>query len=133
MTPPPARQPGAVIVRYGSATGLDGAGSQLFTQDTSGVAGAAEPFDLLGFALAAGDFDNDGFADLAAGAPFEGVGAIESAGAVTVFYGSAGGLGGAGSQLFTHGTAGVAGRAETFDVRPPRLRARRFRPQEVLS
>src|SRR5918995_1288864 len=107
---------GAVNVLYGSAGGLSGAGSQLFTQDTAGVPGAAEDFDFFGFALAAGDFDNDGFADLAVGAPFESVGAIEAAGAVNVLYGSAGGLSGAGSQLFSQDTAGVPGTAEAFDI-----------------
>src|ERR687898_198232 len=106
---------GAVNVLYGSAGGLSGAGSQLFTQDTAGVPSAAEDFDFFGFALAAGDFDNDGFADLAVGAPFESVGAIEAAGAVNVLYGSAGGLSGAGSQLFTQDTAGVPSAAEDFD------------------
>ena len=53
---------------------------------------AAEAPDLFGSALAAGDFDSDGFADLAAGAPFEAVGSAEGAGAVSVLYGSAGGL-----------------------------------------
>jgi hypothetical protein len=107
---------GAVNVLYGSAGGLSGAGSQLFSQDTAGVAGTAEPFDQFGSALAAGDFDNDGFADLAAGAPFEGVGSIDAAGAVNVLYGSAGGLSGAGSQLFTQDTPGVPGAAEEFDL-----------------
>jgi FG-GAP repeat len=58
---------GAVNVLYGSATGLTGAGSQLFTQDSSGVPGVAEPGDGFGDALAVGDFDGDGFADLAVG------------------------------------------------------------------
>jgi hypothetical protein len=106
------------VIRYTSATGLDGAGSPLFAQDTTGVAGAAEAFDLLGFA--AGDFDNDGFADLAAGAPFEGVGATGSAGAVTAFYGPAGGLGGAGRQLFTQDTAGYRARLRCSTCWAPR-------------
>src|SRR5918995_7031147 len=106
---------GAVNVLYGSAAGLSGAGSQLFSQDTAGVPGAAEPFDEFGAAMAAGDFNGDGFTDLAVGAPSEDVGAIELAGAVNVLYGSAAGLSGAGSQLFSQDTAGVAGTAEPFD------------------
>jgi hypothetical protein len=107
---------GAVTVLYGSAGGLSGANSQLFTQNTAGVGSVAELFDLFGSALAVGDFDNDGFADLAVGAPTESVGAIEGAGAVNVLYGSAGGLSGAGSQLFTQDTPGVPGAAEEFDL-----------------
>jgi hypothetical protein len=46
------------------------------------------------------DFNNDGFIDLAAGAPFEDIGAEVDAGAVNVLYGSADGLTGARSQQF---------------------------------
>jgi hypothetical protein len=38
------------------------------------------------------DFNNDGFADLAVGAPTEAIGNLQGAGAVNVLYGSAGGL-----------------------------------------
>ena len=106
---------GAVNVLSGSAGGLSGAGSQLFTQNTADVPGADEPFDFFGLAVTAGDFDNNGFADLAVGAPFEGVGSSEAAGAVTVLDGSAIGLSGAGSQQFTQDTPDVAGAAEAFD------------------
>ena len=107
---------GAVTVLFGSAAGLSGAGSQLFTQDTPGVGSTAESFDGFGFALAAGDISGDGFADLAVGAPFESVGSIEEAGAVNVLFGSAAGLSGAGSQLFTQDTPGVESGAEPFDL-----------------
>jgi hypothetical protein len=98
---------GAVNVVYGSTTGLTGAGSQLFTQDTGGVGSTAEAGDNFGWALAAGDFNNDGFTDLAVGAPGESVGNIISAGAVNVLYGSASGLSGAGSQLVIFNDLGV--------------------------
>jgi FG-GAP repeat len=106
---------GAVNVLYGSATGLTGAGSQLFTQDSSGVPGVAEPGDGFGDALAVGDFDGDGFADLAVGVSLEDVGAVVDAGAVNVLYGTAGGLSGGGSQLFTQDSPGVGSSAETED------------------
>jgi hypothetical protein len=108
---------GAVNVLYGSASGLSGSGSQYFTQNTPGVASSAETPDTFGAALAAGDFDHDGFADLAVGAPGEGVGDITFAGAVNVLYGSAGGLSGSGSgsQYFTQNTSGVASSAENND------------------
>jgi FG-GAP repeat len=88
---------GAVNVLYGSAGGLTGTGSQLFTQ----VAGAVETGDRFGFALALGDFNNNGFADLAAGAPLEDVSGTLDAGAVSVLPGSAGGLTTSGGRLFT--------------------------------
>jgi hypothetical protein len=98
---------GAVNVLYGSTGGLTGAGSQLFTQ----VGDPVEDGDGFGWALAVGDFDNDGFADLAVGAPFEDVGSTFEAGAVSILYGSVGGLGTAGGQLFTQ----VGSAPEAFD------------------
>ncbi|MHC1764558.1 MAG: hypothetical protein AB9869_09650 [Verrucomicrobiia bacterium] len=56
--------------------------------------------DRLGTALAAGDFDHDGFKDLAIGAPGETLSGAASAGAVEVFYGEADGL--AGPPQFWH-------------------------------
>ena len=55
------------------------------------------------------DFNNDGFADLAIGVVSENLGAISNGGAVNVLYGSAGGLTGAGSQLFTQSSPRGAG------------------------
>jgi hypothetical protein len=98
---------GAVNVLYGTGGGLRGTGAQAFTQ----VAGAVEEFDQFGSALAAGDFNNNGFADLAAGAPFEAVGSASEAGAVSVAYGSGAGLTTSGGRLFTQ----VAGVVEAFD------------------
>jgi hypothetical protein len=102
---------GAVSVLYGSGGGLTTTGAQTFTQ----VAGAVEIGDLFGAALASGDFDSDGFADLGAGAPGESVGSVIGAGAVSALYGSVGGLTTSGGQLFTQNSAGVPGTAEEFD------------------
>jgi len=107
---------GAINVLYGSAgSGLSGTGSQLFHQDTPGVPGTAESFDFFGDALAPGDFNGDGFADLAVGAPGESVGTLAFAGAVNVLYGSPSGLTATGSQLFTQDSAGIGSSAEEFD------------------
>ena len=96
---------GAVSVLYGSAGGLTTTGGRLFTQ----VGSAAEVQDNFGWALAAGDFNHDGFADLAAGAPGEAVGAVEFAGAVSVLPGSAGWLTTTGGRLFTQVGGAVEG------------------------
>jgi len=47
----------------------------------------------------ASDFNGDGFADLAVAEPQEAIGSITLAGAVSVFYGSATGIGTAGNQF----------------------------------
>ena len=106
---------GAVNVLYGSATGLTAAGDELWTQDTSGIEDTAEADDNFGYALTAGDFNRDGRADLAVGAPYESVGALVEAGAVNVLYGAAGGLTSANDELWHQGIAGVEGGAETGD------------------
>ena len=106
---------GAVNVLYGGAPGLTGSGSQFFTQNTPGVASTAEADDEFGSALAAGDFNNDGFADLAVGVLGESVGTVTSAGAVNVLYGDASGLTGSGSQYFTQNTPGVDDSPELLD------------------
>ena len=74
---------------------------------SSRAGGATEANDAFGGALAAGDFDQDGFADLAAGASGEDLGA----GVVSVLFGSSGGLTRAGGQLFTQ----VGGAVEAID------------------
>ena len=84
---------GAVNVLYGSADGLT-ASSEVFTQGSGGVEGAAEQDDSFGAAVAKGNFNGDEFFDVAVGAPGERVGSIGFAGAVNVLYGSEDGLGG---------------------------------------
>jgi hypothetical protein len=106
---------GAVNVLYGTPTGLAGDGSQLFTQDSAGVGGAAEQGDAFGQALATGDFNQDGFADLAIGNPGEDVDGVAGGGAINVLYGSAGLLTGVGSQLFTQDSPGVGDALEDGD------------------
>jgi FG-GAP repeat len=106
-----AGQVGAVNVLYGTGGGLRGTGAQAFFQ----VGGVVQDGDQFGAALAAGDFNHDGFTDLAAGAPFEDVGSASNAGAVSVLYGSGGGLTTTGGQLFTQNSAGVPGTAERGD------------------
>ena len=100
---------GAVNVLYGSTAGITVTANQQWHQDVTGMLGAAEPNDLLGAALAVGDFDGDGYADLAIGAPGEGVGSAARAGAVNVLYGSAAGLAAPGNQLWYAGAAGLVG------------------------
>jgi hypothetical protein len=95
---------GAVNVIHGGAAGLDAVTlpDQLWDQgdDTTGLEGAAGDGDGFGYSLAAGDFNNDGYADLAVGVPFEEVSAQQDAGAVNAIYGALGGLAAANNQLW---------------------------------
>lgn len=83
---------GAVDVLYGSHAGLSLVGVQYWHQNRPGTVDAAEPFDEFGTALAAGDFDGDGYTDLAVGVPQQAVNGHLRAGTVHVLYGVAGGL-----------------------------------------
>jgi FG-GAP repeat len=83
---------GSVVALSGSATGLSSAAHRTFSQNTTGVPGTAETGDQFGYATASGDFNGDGFTDLAVGAPGEDVGSDTDGGAVTILWGSAGGL-----------------------------------------
>jgi hypothetical protein len=91
---------GAVNVIYGSATGLDATDDQLWTQDSTDVLDSAESGDAFGFAVATGDFNRDGFADLAVGVPGEDIISTVDAGAVNVLYGSSTGLTAASNQFW---------------------------------
>jgi hypothetical protein len=110
---------GLVKVAYGSRSGGFGTRTQEIHQDTPGVPGTAEPEDTLGVAVAAGDVDHDGHADLAIGNPTEAAGSQRDAGMVTVLHGGDTGLlsadGTARGVGFTQASSGVPGTAESGD------------------
>jgi hypothetical protein len=82
-----------------------------------------EAGDTFGYALARGDFNNDGFQDLAIGIPYEDIRTgfpshspqIDNAGAVEVIYGSVTGLQSSGRQFWRQGSDSIGGAAEAGD------------------
>ncbi|MFE7132370.1 FG-GAP repeat domain-containing protein [Streptomyces sp. NPDC057638] len=87
---------GAVAVLYGSKTGVSAAKRQVITQDTPGIPGTAERSDRFGSQAAAGDYDGDGFTDLAISASGEditfGTTYRRNAGQTTIVWGGRNGL-----------------------------------------
>lgn len=79
------------------------------------AAGDCETNDRFGRTVAVGNFNGDGFDDLAVGIPGETVGGDADTGAVHIFYGSASGLLLTGDQIFHQGTEGIADTAEPGD------------------
>jgi hypothetical protein len=110
-----ANDAGAVNVLYGSGSGLTDTGNQLWTQGSVGGGEPSEGADQFGAALATGDFNRDGFADLAIGSPGEDLGAVADAGLVQILYGSPSGLSAAGSQAYNQDSTGIADTAESGD------------------
>jgi hypothetical protein len=105
---------GDVFVMYGDASGIDESGVDSWNQDTTGLKGTVESGDRFGGALAAGDFDDDGFDDLAIGIAGEKVGSETEAGGVQVLYGSGSGLTDR-DDLWTQDEPGVPAGSESDD------------------
>lgn len=105
---------GAVVVLYGSAAGLIATGAQMWSQDGA-ILDDPGSGDNFGFALAAGDLNGDGYADLVAGVPGETVDSKTGAGAANVILGSASGLIDAGNQFWNQDSPGVRESPATDD------------------
>lgn len=83
---------GLIHVFSGASTGLVHDTPSPISQKTNGIPGALDGGDRFGAALAAGDFDSDGYDDLAVGSPGRDVASKAGAGMVTIIPGSADGL-----------------------------------------
>jgi hypothetical protein len=90
---------GAVNVVYGDVDGLDIQTAEIWTQDrlkhpstSNELSRGAEAGDSFGSALATGDFNGDGFDDLAIASPFEDLDGKNDVGMVNIVYGSRDGL-----------------------------------------
>lgn len=95
----PVSDAGSVIVNYGHAWGLTHVGAHY--RVASSIGGNDEDGAQFGLALAAGDFNDDGYDDLAIGAPYDSVGSSTVAGRVYIVHGSATGLEASASRILT--------------------------------
>ncbi|GAA3774718.1 FG-GAP and VCBS repeat-containing protein [Streptomyces phyllanthi] len=85
---------GQIVALYGSASGVTSTNRTTVSQNTSGVPGSAETGDTFGWISAYGDFNGDGFDDLAVSASLEDVGGDTDGGTVVILWGSSSGLSG---------------------------------------
>jgi hypothetical protein len=114
---------GMVNILYGTSNGLKSIGNQVWHQDSYGIAGGAEIADTFGSCLEAGDFNDDGFADLAIGVPREALWDRDpiidrykiDAGMVNVLYGTEAGLSNLGDQVWHQHRPGIEGAIEQYD------------------
>ena len=109
---------GAVQILYGASGGLfrrAGAWNDLWHQDRSGMEDGAEAGDLFGVALAAGDFDDDDYVDLAVGIRNEDVGGDDDAGAIQILYGASDGISATDNRFWHQDSQYIEGGAEYND------------------
>ncbi|WP_373506520.1 PKD domain-containing protein [Thiocapsa sp.] len=100
---------GRVTTFHGYPDGLHAANE--VTQDSGAIPGTNDRGDRFGAALASGDFDGDGYHDLAVGLP----GDYNERGAVTILYGTTRGILTARSAMWHQDKTGMPGTRESFD------------------
>jgi hypothetical protein len=93
-------QAGTMTVMYGGAAGLSTTGASYWTQDTTGVPGDVVKYGWFAFYIWSKDFNSDGYDDIAVSAPGDTVGSFNTAGAVMILNGSAGGIVTNGAKYF---------------------------------
>ncbi len=99
----------------GSADGLDLTSAETYRQGVDGLPGTAEVDDFLGFNIGAGDFNNDGYGDVAVTAPFEDINGRSNSGGVLVVLGSSDGLDTTSAKFFSQ-KGKVEGKVDAGDT-----------------
>lgn len=105
---------GAVMVVYGTAGGLAAPGARLFDRSNDGLTFAPRESDRYGWALAAGDFDDDGYDELVVGVPNATCpNGSDRGGGVVVLAGSAAGVVTSATRIWRPGALGIGGDCAT--------------------
>ena len=101
---------GAVNILYGTSSGLSATADQIWHGDSTDIT-LYNPSagDSLGFRVTAGDFDGDGYDDLAMSMVGYDAASVSNAGGVLILYGSVSGLSATGHQVLHQATSGMAG------------------------
>ncbi|MBP7587012.1 MAG: FG-GAP repeat protein [Thermoanaerobaculia bacterium] len=105
---------GAVEIHYGLPAGLQLAAEHLLEAGVGGIPGWGSNGERFGEALAAGDFDGDGYEDLAVGTPANFIDGVY-AGTVFVLHGDVGGLLPFDGYLVRQGYEGIPDAADEGD------------------
>jgi hypothetical protein len=106
------QEAGAVYVLYGGPSCFGTIEEQYITEASFGALGLPDDFELFGLAVTSGDFDGDGFDDLAICAGNEDVSGWQAAGTVFVTYGSQDGLDLSRVAAFNQDTKGIKDKVE---------------------
>ncbi|MFL5684221.1 MAG: FG-GAP and VCBS repeat-containing protein [Chloroflexota bacterium] len=106
---------GAVYVYRGRGDRLIGQDADMWSEARAAVPGNPVGYDGFGHELAVGDFDRDGFDDVAIGAPYKRI-VFEAAGAVVTLRGSRAGLTAGGARVWHQGVRGIPGTPERGDT-----------------
>ncbi|HEY2793906.1 MAG TPA: VCBS repeat-containing protein, partial [Micromonosporaceae bacterium] len=110
------RDAGDIAYLPGGHSGVTGSGTKRFSLATAGVPGTAVRNGSAGFSVTVGDFDGNGYADIAFGAPGSRIGILGTvAGSIVELPGSSSGPRATGATEIDQSTSGVPGPlTETF-------------------
>ena len=106
---------GAITILYGSKNGLKSEKSVRLHQSTPGVPDKNEPNDQWGSNLISGDFNNDGYEDIAIGTPNESSGDQKETGTITILQGSSLGITTQKSKFIHKGSLNIPGNIASYD------------------